>query len=78
MSDRWETAYRRWLADCLREFNARYGEQRRLLADDHANPGDVVEFAEDGSAYPHGAGGTNWIPHAVTPWAQSVHFRERF
>jgi len=71
--------YDRWLADCLVEFNQRYGESRKytefpeVYPDDY-DPGQLVEFAENGDAYPHGYGGTNWIPKAVTPWEQSEHY----
>jgi hypothetical protein len=77
----WYARHELWQADCLREFNEKYGESRRYycLPDEYPDdyePGQLVEFAEDGDAYPHGAGGTNWIPKAVTPWRDSPHFTE--
>jgi hypothetical protein len=65
--------YERWLANCLQEFNERFGENRLYFAppetypDDYC-PGQLVEFAEDGDAYPHGPGGTGHISKAVTPF----------
>ena len=57
--------YDRWLADCRREYERRFG------------PHDgTVEFAENGAAYPHGSGGTNYVPRAVTRWEDSPHFVE--
>ncbi len=68
--------YDRWQHACLLEYNARYGEQRILYAPtDDYNPETLVEFGEDGAAYPHGPGGTNYIPNAVTPWRRSPHYR---
>lgn len=77
-----DTAYRLWLDDCLAEFNARFTEQRRYHQESlpagqepaDYEPGQLVEFAEDGSAYPHGVGGTGHVPNAVTPWEQSPHY----
>lgn len=66
--------YEKWQADCLAEYNEKFGESRTLVPEGDYNPGDVVEFGENGSAYPHGSGGTNYIPNAVTPWAQSPHY----
>ncbi len=66
--------YDKWQADCLEEYNRKFGENRTLIPEGDYEPGTVVEFAEDGSAYPHGAGGTNWIPNCVTPWEQSEHY----
>jgi hypothetical protein len=71
--------YDDWLAASLGEFNERYGENRTLhcVPDDcDYDPGDVVEFSEDGDAYPHGAGGTGHIRKAVTPWRESEFFVE--
>lgn len=73
----WYLAYDAWLADCLVEFNEAYNEARTMTNapdDGLYDPGDLVEFSEDGSAYPHGVGGTNWIPEAVKPWTDSPHF----
>jgi hypothetical protein len=67
-------AYQLWLEDCLQEYNKRFNENRTLITGEDYDPGTVIEFADDGSAYPHGQGGTNWIPNAVTPWADSVHY----
>lgn len=66
-----------WQSDCLAEFNERFGEQRTLYAapeDGDYEPGDLVEFAENGDAYPHGRGGTGHITKAVTPWEKSEHY----
>lgn len=70
--------YDKWLADCLIEFNERFGESRLLLPDDldYDDPGLFVEFTEEGSAYPHSLCGTNWIRGAVTPWRDSPHFTQ--
>lgn len=70
--------YERWQNDCLTEFNRKFGEQRTLhtAPDNDYDPGELVEFGEDGTAYPHGIWGTNFIPKAVTPWNQSPHYVE--
>jgi len=73
----WYTAYEQWQKDCLAEYNERFRESRSLYAapdDGDYEPGDLVEFGEDGTAYPHGAGGINYIPNAVTPWVESEHY----
>jgi hypothetical protein len=86
-----KTAYRefcvyweRWLDDCLIEFNDEFGEgshpgvrkyHQENCPEDY-DPGDLVEFAENGDAYPHSRCGTNWIPKTVTPWEQSKHYHE--
>lgn len=75
-NDEFFAAYDRWEQDCLQEYNEKFGENRTLIESDDYEPGDVVEFSEDGSAYPHGRGGTNHIPNAVTPWKDSPHFME--
>lgn len=68
-------AYEQWLDDCLAEFNARYGEARKYhTAPAEYDPGELVEFSDDGGAYLHGIGGTSFIPHVVTPWAESPHY----
>lgn len=72
-------AYEKWQADCLEEYNKRYNEERKFFAmpdefPDDYEPGQLVEFAEDGDAYPHGYGGTGHITKCVTPWAKSPHF----
>lgn len=68
--------YDRWREDCLHEFNETFGEKRKYYAipDHDYDPGEVVEFSESGEAYPHGRGGTNWIPRCVTPWERSPHY----
>ena len=65
--------YRKWEDDCLAEFNAKYKSiyGNRVLDGDGPK---VVEFSEDGDAYPHGIGGTNHVKSAVTPWKKSQHF----
>ena len=68
--------YTRWLNDCLNEWNEKQHQSRRFAQvpeGDYA-PGDVVEFAEDGDAYPHGIGGTGHVRRAVTPWRESIHY----
>ena len=69
-------AYEQWQQDCLTQYNKRYGENRILYhhAGEDYEPGNVVEFSEDGTAYPHGRGGTNYIPNVVTPWEKSEHY----
>jgi len=75
LTDEFSQAYREWQEDCLREWNAKMGEDRTHFEDDGSvtDPGQLVEFSENGDAYPHGAGGTNWVRGAVTPWADSPH-----
>lgn len=51
--------------DCLEAYNAKYAESRSLT-----DPENLVEFSENGSAYPHGIGGTNYIPNAVMTFAK--------
>ena len=73
MKDEFEEAYECWLNDCLKEYNERYHENRTLynyLCDSETS----VEFSQTGDAYPHGIGGIGWIPTAVTPWKDSVHY----
>lgn len=78
----WLEAYRLWQRGCLAAYNQRFGEDRVLLEDaieEHGeayDPGTVVEFAEDGAAYPHGAGGTNHVPGVGVPWRDSPHYLE--
>lgn len=74
-------AYCQWQTDCLQEYNERFGEDRRYFEQpdeypDDYEPGQLVEFSEDGDAYPHGRGGTGHIRKAVTPWKDSPHWRE--
>lgn len=68
--------YRMWLNDCLEQYNEQYHPRsyhQETVPEDY-DPGDFVEFAEDGDAYPHGLGGTNHIPHAVTSWENSEYY----
>ena len=72
-------AYDAWLADCLAEYNARYNESRRYFVRPDNYPGDycpsqLVEFSDEGDAYPHGIGGMGHICCAVTPWRESPHY----
>lgn len=76
---KWFDQYRLWLDDCLVEFNQKHGEKRLYHQDNCVvdyEPAQLVEFGQDGNAYPHGRGGTNVIYGAVTPWEQSKHFME--
>ena len=77
-NEEWFEHYGRWLNDCLREWNERFGDNRTMYAvpEDDYDPGKVVEFSEGGDAYPHGSGGTGHVRQAVTPWAKSEHFVE--
>lgn len=78
--------YFRWLDDCLEEFNERWGNTlfgyRKYWAepseedDPDYEPWDLVEFDEDGTAWPHGIGGSTYIKNAVTKWKDSPHFVE--
>ena len=84
MLTRFDAAYDAWLDDCLMEWNERYLDSRisRGGPDRAGNPPDVepwelVEFAENGSAYPHGIGGVGHVVNAVTPWRDSPHWREK-
>jgi hypothetical protein len=74
MANDFHAAYRRWQEACLVEYNERFHEQRTLITTDDYDPDMVVEFAEDGTAYPHGAAGTNYVKNAVTPWDRSPHY----
>jgi len=79
MDQQWKDRQMRhseWLDRCLDEFNARFGEGshpgvRTLHQDncpDDYDPDELVEFGENGAAYPHSkGGGTNYIPNCVTP-----------
>ena len=73
--------YRAWLDASLIQFNERYKDNRKYHQESlpdpvNYDPGELVEIADDGSAYPHGAGGTNHIRDAVTPWGESEHFTQ--
>lgn len=78
----YDAARERWAADCLAEYNARYGSSRTLhqyspamIRDDY-DPDCLVEFADNGDAYPHSTmGGTGHASKAVTPWERSRHYR---
>lgn len=71
--------YRAWLAHCLHQYNCAFGENRLYycipdpIPEDYC-PSQLVEFSESGDAYPHGLGGTNWIPKMATPWERSEFF----
>lgn len=72
-----DESYNRWLDDCLAEYNEKYDENRTIhtITSDDYDPDQLVEFSDVGSAYPHSAaGGTSWVPHAVTPWVNSTHY----
>ena len=80
----WE-AYRHWQDDCLQEFleefgNTQVGGPRYHPYMDPPEGADdeawLIEFGEDGAAYPHGIGGIAYIPNAVTPWDKSPHYVE--
>lgn len=62
--------YEHWQRHCLKQFNERFNENRTTYEwSEDTDPETLVEFSEDGSAYPHGIGGTTHIPNAVTPWS---------
>ncbi len=71
--------YEQWQRDCLDEYNERFCENREYCEppEHDVDPGLIVEFGEDGSAYPHGIGGTSHIPDAVKPWRESEWFVAR-
>ena len=81
---RWQEAYRRWQDDCLQEYLERYGHTQfggpRYHSYMEPPEGEeeawLVEFSDDGAAYPHGIGGVAYIPNAVTPWRLSPHYVE--
>jgi hypothetical protein len=72
------SSYERWKEECLVEYNTRFNENRHYFEKPGQTIGydaeDLVEFGEDGTAYPHGIGGTNTIKNAVTPWDKSKHY----
>ena len=80
MNSTFERQYMAWLDAALREFNERWGEVFGVRKYHSGNcpedydSWDLVEFAEDGTAYPHGIGGTTYIRNAVTPWEQSPYY----
>lgn len=68
-----------WLADCLAEYNHRFSEDRQYcqapeLEPAGYDPEQLVEFSENGDAYPHSAFGTGHIRAAVTSWNDSPHW----
>lgn len=68
--------YRKWLDDCLEEWNTQYDPRKfhqESVTGDYETF-ELVEFTEDGNAYPHGIGGTGHVPDAVTKWKNSEHF----
>ena len=76
MSEVFDRNHRHWLDVSLAEYNEQFTPRQyhQESAPANYNPGDLVEIAEDGSAYPHGAGGTSHVPNAVTPWGESPHW----
>ena len=62
--------YDKWQEQALQEYNNKFHENRlyyEVPAGDY-DPAGVVEFSENGGAYPHSAFGTGYIPHAVSPY----------
>lgn len=55
--------YREWLDHCLDQFPDREYHQENVP--ENYDPAKLIEFAEDGDAYPHGIGGTGHIKRAV-------------
>ena len=75
----WKIEYEKWLIDCLREYNMKFRESRKYYTTpetDGYDAADLVEFSEDGAAYPHGCGGTGYVKNAVTSWENSAHYQE--
>ena len=80
--------YKQWLDDCLEEFNTRHWDEVLGRARYHDmncppmhasqrrgfHPAQRVEFREDGTALRFGTRYPEVIPHAVTPWKESVHY----
>lgn len=69
--------YTLWLDACLKRFNERYDENRKYHQDNAPvdyNTQDLVEFTEDGDAYPHSNWGTGHVSHAVVAWENSEHY----
>lgn len=67
--------YNKWEYAALGEYNAKTGENRTLIEDaPDDDTTNTVEFSENGDAYPHGIGGTNYVPNIVTPWKDSPYF----
>ena len=78
---KWMKQYEKWLESCLKEYNEKYNENRKYYDFEEANekdadPDELVEFAEDGTAYPHSWFGTNYIKNAVTSWQDSEYYME--
>ncbi len=71
------TNYSKWLAQSLKDYNKRYSQRRcyhQQTVPKNYIPGQFVEFAENGHAYPHGVFGIAHIPDAVTPWNESEYY----
>ena len=65
----WEN-WEAWRKSSLEKFNEEYGRwcgvRKFYESSDEVDPDDLVEFSENGSAYPHSkVGGTGYIPNAV-------------
>jgi len=80
--DFWE-ARKRWYDDCLHEFMERYGDTlyggpryHPFMDPPEDEEAWLIEFGDDGTAYPHGIGGIAIIKNAVTPWNKSPHYVE--
>lgn len=71
--EKWAVAIWQWKEDCLKQYNAKFGENRRIMESPHDNPSQVVEFLDNGTAHP--ADGQP-IPNAVTPWKDSPHYMD--
>jgi len=71
-----EKQYRMWLDDCLEQYNEQYRPRQyhQETVPENYQADELVEFAENGDAYPHGLGGTNHIPHVVTSWENSEYY----
>ena len=80
--DFWE-ARKAWYDDCLQEFMERYGDTlyggpryHPFMDPPEDEEAWLIEFGDDGTAYPHGIGGIAIIKNAVTPWNKSPHYVE--
>lgn len=64
----------KWLNESLEEFNRIYGfnlgkrKYHSLNCPPNYNPNELVEFSDDGDAYPHSDWGTDHIVGAVIPF----------
>ena len=78
-----DKAYGKWLADCLKQFNRKRKEERKYtsvpspLPIDYS-PDQVVEFDDDGTAYPHSVSGIDQIPRVATSWVDSKYYSPGF